>query len=493
MGKFIGRRVYRYHGDLMDISYPTHGINRRFTFFAAAILPLIAGTLFLLLSVRPGFSAGPPVIIAASVIGLIWAIKRLDQFVLFFTVFLFVEGMIKAVYPYQVTFFLRDIFLGLIYVIWFAKFPLTRGFTGRYDKYVSTAILIFTAYTLTVTIIPFTNETFFHRLGGARFWLAFIPLFFVGSDLFRDEKQFARFVAVYLAASVVTAVYGIVQYVIGFDHLMLLSDQYDTIAAWSHWYDYPSVEYLQRRVFSTFDLPPFFSRAMQVGCLLAVVYAFRSDKAYRKTLLLGVFVLCLIALILTGTREAYAPLVIALVIYLVFEKNKKQVTAVAILAAASVGIVLIISNGVYAQRLLLLITDFQYTLWRISTDFEKALSLVRNDPFGLGIATSAKLNRLFIGEGYASTYRFIENGYGQSLVSLGWVGFVLFSAVLLVTPIRTGWLSYQGSFHDRRLLLVFAFCTSQLFPMLSHMTLYTGLWPLTYWLAAGAVTKPTRA
>jgi len=455
---------------------------------AAAAFLLLAGALALAVA-WPSFSRTPAALFICAA-GVLWAATRLDQFMMFFVAFLFVEGFLKGVYPEPITFFLRDIFLGLIYLIWFIKYPVRRGFRGRYDRVISAAILAFVAYTLAVTLIPFSGESFFHRLGGARFWLANVPLFFVGADLFSDGRRFNRFVAVYLGAAAATAVYGIVQYFIGFEHLVRVSEYYEFTAGWSHWWGMETADSLRARVFSTFDLPPSFAAAMLVGCLFAVGYAVHKKRPTYKILFLILFSLCFSALTLTGTRAVYAPFLIAFAVYFILERKRTAVAAVLVIIALSVAFVYVVSQGVYVHRLTLLGTDYQYTLWRITTDFDKALWLVRDRPFGLGIATSAKLGRVFTESGTESTFRFIENGYGQSLVSLGWPGFALFTAMLLAVPLRTGWRAFRRSPGAWRTTLVFAFCFSMLFPMLTGMTLYAGLWPVIYWLAAGAVMAP---
>ena len=61
----------------------------------------------------------PLILGALGVAGLLLATRRLYLFLVGFVIFMFFEGIIKNGYPYPVTFFLRDIFLTVIYLIWF--------------------------------------------------------------------------------------------------------------------------------------------------------------------------------------------------------------------------------------------------------------------------------------------------------------------------------------------------------------------------------------
>ncbi len=149
---------------------------------------------------------------------------------------------------------------------------------------------------------------------------------------------------------------------------------------------------------------------------------------------------------------------------------------------------LVLSRSVYLYRMLLVATDYEYTFSRLAWDWEKALALVRDHPFGLGISTSAKIGRAFGEGGYGPTFRFIENGYGQALVSLGWPGLAAFVAMLAAVAFRLKRAACADREANWRAGLCFAFCFSQFFPLLTHMTLYTGVWPAMYWLMAGAGT-----
>jgi putative inorganic carbon (HCO3(-)) transporter len=431
----------------------------------------------------------PLVLGGLGVAGLFLATNRLYVFLTAFVVFMFFEGIIKNAYPLPLTFFMRDILLTVLYLVWFVKYPLRRGFALAYDKPISLAIGVFVFYTLLVTIIPFTDDPLLYRLGGARWWLANVPLFFVGADVINSRRRFDRLCYVFLGLAAVTAVYGIVQYWVGFDHLYAVSPHYKNMAAFGQWYGVEVDQALRRRVFSTFSVPADLAAAMHAAILMAVTYATNNRKATSKILLIGSLVLFFAALAFTGCRTTYVPVVFSILLYGLFVRKKKQLAAVALGLLAGFAVVLLMSRGVYLYRLALVVTDYQYTLGRISGDWFKAVDLVRGQPLGLGITTSAKVGRIFAGEAWSSGFRFIENGYGAALVSLGWPGLLSFVAMLLVIPLRLLRLARADLARNWRTVFVFAFSFSMLLPMLTGMPLYTGLGPVVYWLLAGAAAS----
>ncbi|MGD8717880.1 MAG: O-antigen ligase family protein [Candidatus Zixiibacteriota bacterium] len=424
--------------------------------------------------------------------GLLLAARRLYIFVTAFVAFMFVEGMVKNAYPYPVTFFLRDIFLTVIYLVWFVKYPLARGLRGRYDKPISLVVGAFVFYTLVVTIIPFTPDPLLYRLGGARWWLANIPLFFVGADVINSRRRFDRLCYVFLGAAAVTGIYGVIQYWVGFDHLFAVSPHYKHIAAFGQWYGMDVDQALRRRVFSTFSVPAELAAAMHVAIVIAVAFITNVKKPGYKVILIASLGLFFAALAFTGSRTTYVPVLLSVAVFGLWCRRRKELVAVALSLLAGIVVVLLMSRGVYLYRLTLVFTNYQYTLARISWDWFRAVELVEGHPFGLGITASAKVGRIFAGQGWSSGFKFIENGYGAALVSLGWPGLLLFVTTLLAVPARLFQLGRVDWDRNWRTLFVFAFCLSMLLPMLTGMPLYTGLSPVCYWLMAGAASFLTR-
>jgi hypothetical protein len=421
--------------------------------------------------------------------GLLLATRHLYVFLTVFVVFMFFEGMIKNAYPYSLTFFLRDIFLTAIYLVWFVKYPLQRGFHGRYDKPISIAIGAFVFYTLVIAIIPFTDEPLLYRLGGARWWLANIPLFFVGADVINSRAKFDRLCYVFLGVAAATGLYAVIQYWVGFDHLYAISSHYKNIAAFGQWYGIAVDQALRRRVFSTFSMPSGLAAAMHAAILIGVAYSASARKPVYKTALIGSLVLFFAALAFTGCRSTYVPVVFGIVIYAVWYQQRRQLAVMVLGLIAGLAAVLLMSRGAYLYRLTLVVTDYQYTLARISWDWLRAVDLVQGHPLGLGITTSAKVGRIFVGEGWDSGFRLIENGYGNALVSLGWPGLLLFVMLLSVVSLRLLGLARLNLAGNWRTLFVFAFCVSIFLPMLTGMPLYTGVRPVFYWLLAGAAAS----
>lgn len=423
------------------------------------------------------------------VVGLFFAVTRLFLFLLLFVIYMFFEGIFKNVFTLPIMFFLRDIFITIISLAWLVRYPLNRGFRGRYDKPIVVAIFAFVFYTLVLTVTPFTTESILFRLGGARWWLANFPLFFIGMDVINTKEKFDRFCYAFLVVAFPTAVYGIIQYYIGFEHLLAVSPHYDKLIKWVYFHGSTSDVALRRRVFSTFTLPSYFAAALHAACLLAVAYL-KQVKAYQYKMVLAVaFILFVVALAFTGSRSAgYSTLISGLIIICAFERRRGWVVFISVGLAAAFVAVIVISQGVYFYRLGLIITDFDYTIGRITLPLKVAIADVEGHPLGYGVSTSAKVGRALGDVGATSPFRFVENAFGQVLVSLGWPGLCLFSVLLIITPLRlVKSLRTKSREISWRTVLVLGYCVSVSLTMLTSMAFYDGLRPIMYWLLAGSV------
>ena len=471
-------------------AFPGESVRRNtFTIIVASVCVLVGVTL--LGFVWPRILV-PSIVGAVTAGGMFLGFKRLRLFLCLMIVYFFVSGFIKKIFSeYPIVFFLRDILLAFLYLLWFVKYPLRTGVRGRYDKFVLAAVAGFALYTLAVTLIPFTDELFVFRVGGARWWLAFIPLFLVGEDVLDTARRFDLFCRIFLVLAGATAAYGIVQYVVGFEHLYALSDNFRGDVEWGTWYGVDAPRNLRVRVFSTFDFATTFAAMLRAACIIAAAYLARAEKTRH---LVGFAVLlgtCFSALLLTGTRAAYVPLIVGLATYAALEPRRKKLAGAAVALAVGFVVVMALSSNVYLYRITLLATDYRYTVGRVFWDWEKALSLVRDFPFGLGISTSAKtgkyIDSVMMTAGWQPTYRFIEQGFGQALVSLGWPGLALFAAMFATVLVRVG-RAIRGAGGETKWLarLVFVLCFAELFPLFTHASLNFGLGPVIFWLLSGS-------
>jgi hypothetical protein len=421
------------------------------------------------------------------------AFKNYQFFVCMVIAYFFFNGFLKKVFSdHIVVFFVRDILLACLYFGWFVKYPLKRGVRGRYDKFAVGTLIAFVFYTLAVTLIPFTNEPLIFRLGGVRWWLAFVPLFFVGADALDTPRRFDRFCWLFMVLAAVTATYGVIQYAIGFDHLYGLSSNFRASANWGTWTGADAPLNLRTRVFSTFDLATTFAAMLRVACILGVAYFVNSRKRMTSVFLGVVIGVCFSALLLTGTRAAYVPLAAGLLVYALIEPRRKRLLLPVVALAGGFSLVMVLSETAYLYRITLVVTDYQYTIGRVLWDWEKALYLVRDYPLGLGISTSAKtgefIDPVLASAGWEPTYRFIEHGFGQALVSLGWPGLAFFAVMVTTVLTRLGVTVREAPDDTRwRSVLVFVLCFSELLPLFTHASLNFGMGPVMFWLLSGSI------
>lgn len=428
------------------------------------------------------------VLVVVGSVGLMFAFRHLYSFIKLFIGYAFVEGLIKNTFPHPITFLLRDVFLVIIYVVWFLRFFVTSGRKRRYDAVLAFTVGGFIFYVVLVALAPFTDEEVLFRLGGARWWLAVIPLFFVAGDVFKTGRRFDGFIRFMIVTGVLVGAYGIFQYVFGFGHLLALSPAFANIVSFSHWHGLDADPELRRRVFATFSMPAGFAAAMHVAALAAIAYAFRCPRLRDRLLLAVSACVCGTALFLSGTRSAFVPFLASVVILLAGSGRRGAALIAVTVMVAAAFLTHRLSSGAYVFRFTDFIRDYGNTFARVAEPWRAAVALTAGKPFGLGISTSAKMGWVFVGEGLGPTFKFIENGYGQALVSLGWPGLVLVVLFLILIPLRI-WRAYKAG-RGFRALLAFAFCAVAPLPMLLGMSLYTGFWPIAYWVFAGAATAP---
>ena len=191
-------------------------------------------------------------------------------------------------------------------------------YEGKFDRKiirhpVSIAIILYlfwvflTSITSSVPLVSFKYLT-------AKLWFI-IPFYFLATQLFKDYKNIRRFIWMYMLAFVIVIFYAI------YNH-----SHYNFDEQTAHWV-----------------MSPFYNDHTSYGAMLAMfmpfAFAFMFDKKQSKTYRVCsaiVFVIFLVAIILSYSRAAWVSLAISLVIFLIIKLkiNYKVVVSGVVLASS---------------------------------------------------------------------------------------------------------------------------------------------------------------
>lgn len=326
---------------------------------------------------------------------------------------------------------------------------------------------------------------------GAKVWLLYMPMLFVGYHLLRDTKDLERLLKVMTLSALLPALLGLVEAVLfytGHEHAVLNLYGQGAAAATQ---DFAGLAYgaegrVLRRVPSTFT---FF--VQYFGFLLvisAVSWAWWRGFLYetgRRRLGAAMWALIVLAAFLSGSRNAYLaiPLVLALTIFLGRRAlPRRRGVRLSALTAAATGAVLL--------GLGLLQTVFHLVTISLTGLLLPALDKVATGPLIGGLGTGTNTLAARITDASLLDTR-VESWLLKGLVELGIVGLVLVVALLAQILSRT--IRSHLRLRDHRLVVV----SSALLALLLVLVLNTlkgftlDLDPVNvyFWLLVGVMAK----
>jgi len=222
-----------------------------------------------------------------------------------------------------------------------------RRFDGKITRHpVSIAIIIYLSWYLMTTItstLPVVSLKHF----AAQLWFI-IPFYFLATQLFKERKNIRRFVWMYLFSFIIVifyTTYNHSQY--GFDEIT------------SHWV-----------------MTPFFNDHTSYGALLAMflpfTLGFSFDKKLSKTqrvLSFVVFLVFVIAIVLSHSRAAWVSLVVALIIFLILKMKINYKIVI---------ITVVVLTGIYALYRFEIFMKLQKNRQDSSKDYVEHIQSISN-------------------------------------------------------------------------------------------------------------------
>jgi O-antigen ligase len=239
----------------------------------------------------------------------------------------------------------------------------------------------------------------------------------------KDVKELERLLHVWLAFSVIAALYSFKQFFLGLDEA---EKQWLLANASTH------LLYGNLRVFSFYSDAAQFGAAMAHAALAAIILTLGKYSIKRKLLYLLCGLLCLYAMALTGTRGALFVLFIGALVYLFLSKNFRVLF---------VGICLV--AGLFFLLKFTYVGQSNYQVQRMRSAFNlkdpsfqvriknqlKLSEYLETRPFGGGIGSAGYWGMRFSPDTFLAKTP-VDSWYVKIWVETGIVGIVLYLAIL---------------------------------------------------------------
>ncbi len=354
---------------------------------------------------------------------LIAALSSLEVAMIGLMAISYVDGFLKGLVVSAASVFAKDIVLaiGLMRWLWLG---LTRQ---RWEALRLPVILPAFLFTLYCTAQMFNTETAspLVALAGLRSWVVWIPVLLIAYDYMTTRAHIERMLVTIVVLSLVTGIYAIVQYNLGFEHLYALSSSFD-------FYDRFGWGSGVRAV-STFVGPGALGDAMSLSaifCIGAVLYM--RGKAWLKPLMIGTAAICLVALATSASRAPLLGLVVGGLGLLLLLRQPRFLFAAVVIGILAVVVLNSYAGGAFEARYNPRILGYRTVIGRTTGPMLKGIRSALERPLGVGVATGTGVGRGQVVVGRQAivvkrtTGGMVENEYGRALRELGFPGFALF-------------------------------------------------------------------
>ena len=177
----------------------------------------------------------------------------------------------------------------------FLKVAINKDFKLKYFK-TNAWILMFA---LVIGICAVTSISLEESRNIALLMIAFVLSYFVVINTIENEKQFKFILYIFSIAAVITAFYGLYQYMFG--------DLYSQA-----WLDKEMFEDIKMRVYSTFENPNVYGEYLILAIPIIAGLLWTEKEIFKKLFWLGSFGVTMLALALTFSRGCWLGIILAI-------------------------------------------------------------------------------------------------------------------------------------------------------------------------------------
>ncbi len=330
----------------------------------------------------------------------------------------------------------RAYYLGPMSALWkeFLAAAIALGWVGRlvirrqrlFRTPLNAPVVLFC---LLAVVHAFLAPTLLQGLYELKKMIPFVPLFFFLANTPMPRRTIKLILGVLLFVGVATALWGIVQWVLGPEFLLRNGLMYcgRTVA-------FPGASFM--RVWSTYGGPGFFAANLVAFMMIALGLYLHPRAGFRRGRLFLAMAILFTALVFTMSR---GPVLLATLGFLALAALAGQKTPVLFVILA-VAVVLLLFPTVVLQRASGTFggedSSFQFRMWFL---FNAGIPDMLTHPFGTGLGTTRGFNIAVVeylasGTGLSSDLRRLEggteNGYLHVGIQMGFPGLVLFCWML---------------------------------------------------------------
>ena len=177
----------------------------------------------------------------------------------------------------------------------FLKVAINKNFKLKYFK-TNAWVLVFA---LVIGICAVTSISLEESRNIALLMIAFVLSYFVVINTIENEKQFKFILYIFSIAAVITAFYGLYQYMFG--------DLYSQA-----WLDKEMFEDIKMRVYSTFENPNVYGEYLILAIPIIAGLLWTEKGIFKKLFWLGSLVVTMLALALTFSRGCWLGIILAI-------------------------------------------------------------------------------------------------------------------------------------------------------------------------------------
>lgn len=402
------------------------------------------------------------------------------------------DGFLKGLSPGWHTQLLKDYVIALCLLRW--AWLSVLGYSRKSVKHpIGVPVLVFGGWVV-VEYLNARSGSLVVGLAGLRMWTIWLPTFFLAYDMIQSRRQIERMVLFIIGLMAPLALYGILQYYLGLDHLYELSAGFDVYRQAS----YAGSVGEELRPPSTMISPHALAGTLTMVVLMglgATVY-FHRNRLLQLALLASVPLMGM-AILITAVRNAAGSLAVGVLAFLLLIRRFDLAVLIAVIGGLAVLQVDAMTGGEALERIRSIVDNPAYTQRRILAPWHTAVAWATRNPLGAGIASgmgTGRVTKVSL-RGVSPEYRMpsVENEYARALLELGVPGFLLLVWVL-ITVTRHGLKAYRMALERRDRLLIagfFAACVSILARLLVGPALYG--WPeapLFWYFVAMAARLP---
>ncbi len=337
------------------------------------------------------------------------------------------DGFLKGISPGWHTQLLKDYLLAICLLRW-AWLSAIGHRRESVHQPVAIPMALFIMW-CSMQMFNTTTHNFMLAIAGLRGWVVWFAVFFVAYDDITSREKLERFLRYLTFLLVPIALYTVLQYNIGYDHLYRLGPGFRSYLKAGY---YAEDSHIELRPAATMISPHNNAAAMSCGLLVAAgAVLFLRRRRYLQIAAISALPLQGIALMLTAARAAFASTSIAVFVLLMLVRR----TGLAIILALVVGIAFTqvgrITSGAAVDRMTSVATRAEYSLWRTWTPWLVAVAHARTHPLGSGVATGHAAGRIIDNQlrgqrGQTEDIPWAENEFGRALIELGVPGLFLF-------------------------------------------------------------------